>query len=93
LWIPSIQFGALTFLAQGIALIFDTTSLVIISRVIASILFWKKYKAQGLLLLGAMGGDALLISVLKTLDHVVGQRMEFLWVLVILIRADTAQAA
>jgi undecaprenyl-diphosphatase len=70
LWIPSIQSGALTFLAQGVALIFDTTSLVIISILISSILFLKNYKAQGLLLLGAMGGDALIITAIKTLDHV-----------------------
>src|SRR5665647_1089240 len=68
LWIPSIQSGALTFLAQGVALIFDTTSLVIISILISSILFLKNYKAQGLLLLGAMGGDALIITAIKTLD-------------------------
>ena len=70
LWIPSIQSSALTFFAEGIALIFDTTSLVIFSLVISGILFLKNYKAQGLLLLGAMGGDALIVSVIKTLNHV-----------------------
>ena len=70
LWIPTIQSGALTFLAKGVALIFDTTSLVIISIVVSGVLFLKNYKAQGLLLLGAMGGDALIVSALKALDHV-----------------------
>lgn len=70
LWIPSIQSSALTFLAEGIALIFDTTSLVVFSLIIAAGLFLKNYKAQGLLLLGAMGGDALLVSIIKTLDHI-----------------------
>jgi len=70
LWIPSIQSSTLTFFAKGVALIFDTTSLVIISLVISGVLFLKNYKAQGLLLLGAMGGDALIVSVIKTLDHV-----------------------
>ncbi len=70
LWIPSIQSGALTFLAQGVALIFDTTSLVLLSLVVSGFLYLKHYKPQGLLLLGAMGGDALLVSVLKNLEHV-----------------------
>jgi membrane-associated phospholipid phosphatase len=70
LWIPSIQSSALTFLAQGVALIFDTASLVIFSLVISGVLFLKHYKPQGLFLLAAMGGNALLVSVLKTLEHV-----------------------
>ncbi len=69
-WIPAIQSGTLTFLAKGVALIFDTTSLVIISLVISGVLFLKNYKAQGLLLLGAMGGDSLIVTAIKTLDHV-----------------------
>jgi membrane-associated phospholipid phosphatase len=70
LWIPSIQSSAPMFFAQVIALIFDTTSLVIISLAIAGFLFLKNYKAHGLLLLVAMGSDALIVSVLKTLEHV-----------------------
>jgi membrane-associated phospholipid phosphatase len=70
LWVPSIQSNSLTFFAQGIALIFDANSLVIISLVISGVLFLKNFKAPGLLLLGAMGGDALIVSVLKTLEHV-----------------------
>lgn len=70
LWVPSIQSNSLTFFAQGVALIFDTISLVIISLVISGVLFLKNYKAHGLLLLGAMGGDALIISALKTLEHI-----------------------
>jgi undecaprenyl-diphosphatase len=70
LWIPSIQSSALTFFAQAIALIFDTISLTTISLIISGVLFLKKYKAHGLLLLGAMGGDALIVSALKTLEHV-----------------------
>ena len=69
-WIPSIQSNSLTFFAQGVALIFDSISLVIISLVISGVLFLKNYKAHGLLLLGAMGGDALIISALKTLEHI-----------------------
>jgi undecaprenyl-diphosphatase len=70
LWIPSIQSDMLTTIAEGIAVIFDTTSLVIISLVISGVLFLKNYKAQGLLLLGAMGGGALIVSTLKALEHV-----------------------
>ena len=69
-WIPTIQSAGLTFFAEGIALIFDTTSLVIFSLILAAGLFLKNYKAQGLLLLGAMGGDALIVSVTKTIDHI-----------------------
>lgn len=70
LWIPSIQSRALTFFAQVIALIFDTISLVIISIVISGFLFLKNCKAHGLLLLGAMGGGALIVSAIKALEHI-----------------------
>jgi membrane-associated phospholipid phosphatase len=70
LWVPSIQSNSLTFFAQGAASIFDAISLVIISLIISGVLFLKNYKAPGLLLLGAMGGDALIVSALKTLEHV-----------------------
>ena len=70
LWIPSIQSGTITVLAKGVAIIFDTTSLIILSLAISGVLFLKNYKAEGLLLLGAMGGNALLVSVIKTLDQV-----------------------
>jgi membrane-associated phospholipid phosphatase len=70
LWIPSIQSGALTFFAETIAIIFGTTSLVIMSLVISAVLFLKNYKTHALLFLVAMGGDAVLVSVVKTLDHV-----------------------
>ena len=69
-WIPSIKSATLTFFAQGVALFFDTASLAIFSLIIAGFLFWKNYKAQGLLLLGAMGGDALIVSALKAFEHV-----------------------
>ena len=70
LWIPSIQTSPLTVFAKAIAIIFDTTSLVIFSLVISGILFLKHYKPQGLLLLAAMGGDGLIVSVLKSIEHV-----------------------
>ncbi|MBE3116520.1 phosphatase PAP2 family protein [Candidatus Bathyarchaeota archaeon] len=70
LWVPSIQSTPLTILAEGIAFIFDTTSLVIFSLIIASYLFIKNHRPQSLLLLGAMGGDALLVAVIKNLDKI-----------------------
>jgi undecaprenyl-diphosphatase len=70
LLVQSIQSNSLTFFALGVALIFDAISLVIISLFISGVLFLKNYKASGLLLLGAMGGDALIVSALKTLEHV-----------------------
>jgi membrane-associated phospholipid phosphatase len=70
IWVPSIQSSAATFLADGVALIFDTTSLVLISLVISGLLLLKGFKAQSLLLLAAMGGDALFVSTLKSLEPV-----------------------
>jgi undecaprenyl-diphosphatase len=70
LWASSIQSPFATILAEGIAFAFDTTSLVIISIVICAILFLKNRKPLGLLLLGAMGGEALLVAIIKNLDQV-----------------------
>ncbi len=70
LWIPTIQSTVLTFLAEAIAQVFDTTSLVLISLVISGIFFLKNRKPHGLLLLGAIGGDALIVETIKILDHI-----------------------
>ena len=70
LWIPSIQSGTLTFFAEAIAVIFGTTSLVIMSLAISAVLYLKNYRMHALLFLVAMGGDAVLVSAVKTLDHV-----------------------
>jgi undecaprenyl-diphosphatase len=66
-WIPSIQSSSFTVIAKGIAVVFDTTSLLLFSLVLAAYLFIKKYRAESLLLLGVMGGDALIVSVVKGL--------------------------
>jgi undecaprenyl-diphosphatase len=66
-WIPSIQSSSFTVIAEGIAVVFDTTSLLLVSLVLAAYLFIKKYRAESLLLLGAIGGDALIVSVVKGL--------------------------
>jgi undecaprenyl-diphosphatase len=67
LWVISIQGSPFTAVAKGIAIAFDTTSLVVISIVISAILFFRKHRPESLLLLAAMGGDALLVSAGKTL--------------------------
>ena len=69
-WIPSIQTNSMTTIAKGIAVVFDTSILAISSLAISGILFLKNHKTLGLLLLGAIGGDALLVSLVKTMVHV-----------------------
>ncbi|MCW4025202.1 MAG: VTT domain-containing protein [Candidatus Bathyarchaeota archaeon] len=65
--VPTIQSGWATTIAIGISYAFDTYSLLVVSLAIASYLFYKNYRLQSLLLLGAMGGDALLVVGFKTL--------------------------
>jgi undecaprenyl-diphosphatase len=69
-WVPSIQSGAFTVFAVGIDDYFDTTYLVLYSVVIAAVFFLKHRKQMGLLLVGAMAGDALLVSVAKQVEMV-----------------------
>jgi membrane-associated phospholipid phosphatase len=70
LWIPTIQSSPFTVVAKGIAIVFDTPILVVFSFILAAFLFVKNYRAQSLLLLGAMAGDALIVSVVKSLNNV-----------------------
>jgi undecaprenyl-diphosphatase len=65
LWVQSIHSSPFTFVAEGIAFVFDFISLLVITVVIAAILFFKNHRPESLLLLGAMGGDALLVSFAK----------------------------
>jgi undecaprenyl-diphosphatase len=66
LWSASINKGFFTLPAQLIAVIFDTTALAAISLVVAILLFILHQRRYGLLLLGAMAGDALLVELFKT---------------------------
>jgi undecaprenyl-diphosphatase len=68
-WAISIQTGSLTTIAIVIAYIFDITSLAAISLILAVYLFYRNYGKYGVLLLAAMGGDALIVSIAKTLIH------------------------
>ncbi len=65
LWAVSIQSSAFTVIAKGISFAFDTVTLIVVSVVISGYLFYKNYRAESLLLLGAMAGDALLVGVIK----------------------------
>lgn len=66
MWSASINTGFFTLPAQLIAVIFDTTALAAISVVVSILLFIFHYRRYGLLLLGAIAGDALLVGLFKT---------------------------
>jgi membrane-associated phospholipid phosphatase len=66
-WMLTIQSGWVTTSAIGISYAFDTYSLLVATLIIACYLFYKNYKIQSLVLLGAMGGDALLVEAIKSL--------------------------
>jgi membrane-associated phospholipid phosphatase len=69
-WIPTIRSGTLTVFAQGIAFLFDTPSLAVLSLVVSTVLFLKDHKSESLLLLAALGGDAFFVAALKALEQV-----------------------
>jgi undecaprenyl-diphosphatase len=66
-WAASINAGAFTRVAFVISDGFDTVNLLVISLVTAVVLLVRKHGRYSLLLLGAMGGDALLVSASKAL--------------------------
>jgi undecaprenyl-diphosphatase len=66
----SIQSSAFTVFATGIDDYFDTNFLVLYSVVIAAAYFLKHRKHMGLLLVGAMAGAALLVSLVKRIELV-----------------------
>ncbi len=66
LWSASINNGFFTLPAQLIAVVFDTIALAAISLVVAILLVILHQRKYGLLLLGAMAGDALLVDLFKT---------------------------
>ena len=67
LWSASINMGFFSPAAQIISVIFDTTALVVLSLVVAAFLLVSHHRRYGLLLLGAMAGDALLVNISKLL--------------------------
>lgn len=64
-----IQTSAFTLIATIIAYSFDTTVLLAISIAIAAYLFYKNYKKHAALLVGAMLGDATVLTMVKMLVH------------------------
>ncbi len=68
-WAASIQTNFLTAIAEIIAYVFDTISLLAISLLLTVIFLYKNYYKYSLLILAAMGGDALVVLIAKTLVH------------------------
>jgi membrane-associated phospholipid phosphatase len=66
-WAASIDNGSLTVVAEGIAIIFDTNGLVILSVVLAAAFSVKNRWRYGVLLIGAIGGIALIVALSKML--------------------------
>lgn len=66
-WATSIQAEMFADAANLVSLFFDTTVLLAITVPIAGLMVYKRRTENGLLLLGAMGGNALLLSVSKTI--------------------------
>ncbi len=68
-WAATIQNDAFTGVAVAISVVFDTYSLLLLSLVASTLLFYKKYSKQGILFLGAMAGDAVLVAACKALIY------------------------
>ena len=68
-WIATIQNNSFTIVAEGIDIIFDTNSLLLISLAVAALLIIRKNLRGAVLLLAAMAGDALLVEIAKSFFH------------------------
>lgn len=68
-WAVSIQSTAFTQIAKLIHYGFGTTSLSIITLLVAVYLLYKHYRNHALLLVGAMLGDVVIVTILKRLIH------------------------
>lgn len=68
-WATSIQSNSLTHMAQIIHYGFGTTSLLIITILIALYLLYRHYRNDALLLTGAMLGDVIIVPIVKWLVH------------------------
>jgi membrane-associated phospholipid phosphatase len=68
-WAVTIQTEAFTAVAVVISIVFDTYTLLVFALAAAALLFYKNYRKQSVLFLGAMGGDALLVAASKALVY------------------------
>lgn len=78
-WTTTIHADTAILLAKALSVAFDTITLAIISIVVASFLFIKNHKDQSLLLLAAVGGNALFVAIIKTLTHVARPENQLLY--------------
>jgi undecaprenyl-diphosphatase len=69
-WMPSVQSGTFTVFAAGIDEYFDTNYLVLYAVAIAAVFFVAHQKQKGLLLVGALAGAALFVSIVKRIELV-----------------------
>ena len=67
LWSASVNGGFFTSYALIISVAFDTMALLVASLVMAALFFSFHHRRLSLLLLGAMGGDVLLVTLSKIL--------------------------
>ena len=66
-WAASINEGYFTVVAEGISIIFDTIALAILSVAVTAVLSVKNRWRYGVLLIGAIGGVAIIVAISKML--------------------------
>ncbi|MDR0797156.1 MAG: phosphatase PAP2 family protein [Nitrososphaerota archaeon] len=71
LWATIIHTDTATVLAKGIHYAFDTIVTAVASAAIAGFLFMKGRKIQSVLLIAAVGGNALFVAAIKTITQVI----------------------
>jgi undecaprenyl-diphosphatase len=71
LWAATIHTDTATLIAKGLHYAFDTIITLVITIVIAGFLLIKGRKIQSLLLIAAVGGNALFVAAIKTIMQVV----------------------
>jgi undecaprenyl-diphosphatase len=68
-WATSIHTSFLTITAEVVSFAFDTNTLLVLSLFTAICLFYKRFLTEGVLLLSAMGANALCVETAKILVH------------------------
>ena len=68
-WSASIQSASVTEMAKIIHYSFAPTPSFVASLLVAVYLFYKKYKCEALLLIGAMAANVTLVEIIKILVH------------------------